>query len=309
MKEIPILIIGFNRPDLLEKRLREIKNLGTKKLYISLDGFKCADSNMESNEILLRRRAVIKKLEGNCHITLWESEFNQGLAANVSSSISKVLELEEHVLIIEEDISISEAAYNSLVLRAQQYIQESHRVICLFSPYTRPSGLFFRFMPTNKWRDSPYFSPWGWYVSRRVWSNYSLILPYNFHEILEKSCTWRKLSEKSKLIWMSRFQKVFDNPTFTWDYQFQYLMFINNLLATIPIYRLVENEGFQDDRSTNTKSKKPRWIFGNFNQQNTDFSGAIDNFFIKAILRIADENTWVGTGSLFRLIKKLKTRF
>jgi hypothetical protein len=307
--EVPILIIGYNRPDLLVERLREIESLGTNKLYISLDGFKSENANAETKEILLRRRAAIKKIVGKSHITIWESEFNQGLAVNVSSSISKVLKLEQHVLIIEEDISISKAAYDAMVVQIQKQTQDPNRVICLFSPYTMPTGLSSRLMPTNRWRKSPYFSPWGWYVSRRSWSSYSLKLPHNFLEILEGSHTWRKLSVISQSIWTNRFQKVYNNPNFTWDYQFQYLMFINNYYARAPIYRLVENEGFQDTRSTNTKLKKPRWIFGDFNQRNTVFHGAVDNRFVERILRIADENTWVGTGSLFHLIKLLKARF
>ena len=40
MKKVPVLVIGFNRPDLLTKLLIRLKELGISDLYVSLDGYR-----------------------------------------------------------------------------------------------------------------------------------------------------------------------------------------------------------------------------------------------------------------------------
>ena len=59
---------------------------------------------------------------------------------------------------------------------------------------------------------------------------------------------------------MRRFEKVAKNPMFTWDYQMQFMSFKYDLDHILPVFRISDNEGFDDERSTNTKSLRPRWM-------------------------------------------------
>ena len=68
----------------------------------------------------------------------------------------------------------------------------------------------------------------------------------------------------------------------------------------------MENEGFNDPRSTNTKAKKPWWMRSKLDEQNYDIVGMNYSSFVEVFLRVIEENTIVGTGLIFRLIARMK---
>jgi hypothetical protein len=305
-RDVPILLIGYKRADLLVKRLEEIAQIGKCRVFVSLDGIDTLDNESIDQKIIDLRREAVTSYSQRLRLTLWESKTNLGLTKNVTESISRVFETEQELLIIEDDISISWRTYHELQAMLSRDPTDSVEVVCLFTPWTKPNNILKYQLPKNRWRNTRYFSPWGWYVKRDVWMKYSTELPFDYISKLKKSSAWSALPVQHQNVWLGRFKKVADNSIFTWDYQFQYLVFVENIKIISPIYRLVENEGFNDPRSTNTKTKKPWWMRSKLDEQNYDIVGMNYSNFVEVFLRVIEENTIVGTGLIFRLKARIK---
>ena len=253
-QDVPILLIGFNRPEFLLDRLRELQKMPIKHLYISIDGNPNSDkSSMLS--VVDYANGAFSKLE-NLNIEI-QSE-NLGLAKHLTTAISKVFNTFSHIVVIEDDISMSLNFYQNM-LSGFNFQQTNHLrgIIGAFSPLNFSSIRVFN----NKWRTSKYCSIWGWGCTKSVWADYDLTLKnVDFRKSLENSQVWQELSKFQQNLWINRFIKIQNNPYHTWDIQFQYMSFCENLQHLVPLFRVTENDGFADERSSNTKERRPWWL-------------------------------------------------
>jgi hypothetical protein len=72
-------------------------------------------------------------------------------------------------------------------------------------------------------------------------------------------------------------------------------------------YKSAENLGFNDNRSTNTRTKRPRWIFGNV--QGAEIGTGIDlDSFRQRILENLDKVTWAGDSGPFLQINNMRRK-
>ena len=106
---IPILLIGFNRPKLIVKRLEELSAFSNLTLIISIDGGAGKDVENEMNRIL-QQLDKYKFIDLNVQII--QHSLNMGLAEHVTKAIGNVLEKYHSVIVIEDDISVSKNFYN-----------------------------------------------------------------------------------------------------------------------------------------------------------------------------------------------------
>ena len=252
MNAIPVLLIGYNRPELLKKRFHELMKQKPSALYISIDG----GAQSETNEMKDLIEEIEKISRNDSSVVLKILPFNLGLARHVTSAIENVFSSYTKLIIVEDDILLSKNFYSNMC-KGFDAMSETHdtHVVSAFSPRaSNPNA-------KNHWRKSVYFSPWGWGTSREFWNDFKLDLKNeNFERILEKSETWNSLSKIQKNTWIYRFQKISENPLNTWDIQFQYLIFKTSTLCLLPKFRFVDNEGYLDSRSVHTKEAKPRWF-------------------------------------------------
>jgi len=249
-----ILLIGYNRPENIIKRVAEISKNGPSHLYISLD--KCEDERI-SNAM----KDAVEKAAENYHdpsrITFTRQVENLGISNHIRVAIDKTLETEKQIAILEDDISVGskflsqlEAGYESVVKGTNVgTIGGFSGVPILINPIR------------NYWRKSKYFSAWGWMVDADTWSKYLPVIPDGDIEMqLKNSNSWNHLSSVQRKTWVGRFEKVRKFPRLTWDYQMQYTTFKFDLVHTLPLFRICENEGFADSRSTNTRNPRPKWM-------------------------------------------------
>ncbi len=299
---VPVLLIGFNRPGFLMDRLNEILSWDPPHIYISIDGPK-KDGNQESSR---RISQYLNKYSLNQNITVWIHKENQGISYNTTEAISRVLLKEKNIIVVEDDIKMNRSIYSGMsnILLDPKYKQFG--IVGGFGAIPSPSSMFLRIFP-NQWRNTPYCSLWGWGVRKEIWDLYEVDLSQvDIDKSLASSRIWNQLSRKQKEIWMSRFNKVQKYPSFTWDSQLQFMCFRYELKNILPLYRSLDNLGFNDEKSTNTKLPKPKWYVGLtgdskiISMQNCM---AIDKLF-----ETIDSNSWIGDGLLFRFWTKMKRR-
>jgi hypothetical protein len=301
LEKLPILSIGYNRPDMLEARLNEIRRIQFPKLYISLD-------TTEQGQ-LTENLTIISNLQNTLNHFQLEvnlEQSNLGLTRHVTEAISNVLKKEEAVIILEDDISLSIETYTAFCeANSISAANNILGIVCGFSPLTQPA-----YIKRNYWRNSKYFSVWGWVATRKNWEPYKYdISGIDLQKTLNSSQSWRSLSRFQKSVWLSRFIRIQSDPLHTWDIQMQFCSFANNYVNKLPLFTLVENSGFNDSRATHTREKKPRWLkipeAKLFTKPKKDISRPLTK-----VMDFLDSNTFIGDAKIFHLwSSKIKKYF
>ena len=248
------LLIGYNRPEFLIRRIKELADNSPSKVFISLDGH--TDKRLQIE--------VLKTVESAVETNLYSTEVkiisrnkNLGLSSHIVTAISEVLSQTNDVVVIEDDIQIGANFLRNLKWASNNiFCNQSVATIGGFSPISGNVG-----SSKNAWRTTRYFSAWGWSIRADVWQHYRREISLkNAIVELENSERWNELSNYQKNVWLERFAKVEMNPDVTWDYQMQFMSFKHDFSHILPIKRICENEGFNDLRSTNTRNPRPRWM-------------------------------------------------
>ena len=58
-RDVPILLIGYKRADLLVKRLEEIAQIGKCRVFVSLDGIDSLEDKSIDHKIMNFRREIV----------------------------------------------------------------------------------------------------------------------------------------------------------------------------------------------------------------------------------------------------------
>lgn len=295
-----VVVFGYNRVDKLKNRLQELRKICPPKILVSVDFF----SEEMSADFNLLLEAEKNSWPENSSLEFKIYQRNLGLVKHITETITDCLRIYEFVIIIEDDISVSEGFYNSsLVYMTKKSFHERYASFSGYSIFPAIRGID----RCNLLRESPYFACWGWVVSRENWKDFKVDLRgEQINEILSTSKVWNNFNLKQRETWLGRFKKSQENPWNTWDIQFQYHSFKLDKLNLVPTLRIVENDGFDDPRSTHTQNIRPR-IMGRFRFSNKRvISIVLPKSINKYTTRIESHLFYQDSRQLFNLVKRLK---
>jgi hypothetical protein len=300
MNNPPLLLLGYNRHDLLEKRVKEISKMEIEKVYISIDGGQ-ESHKPEMNNLILRIPSLFSK---NTNLIITHHKKNLGLTKHITGSISKVFEENENIIVVEDDVAINSIFYKNITNGMNLLkIMGTNGLVSAFSPINY-SG---KYLLQNKWRKSIYFLCWGWGCSRDTWAKYeSNLSNTNLDNALRNSHSWNSLSLWERNVWKSKFRRVQQDEDYTWDLQMQFASFLNEFTNLVPLYRFVDNEGFNDERATHTKDSKPKWM--NNKSKNEQYIDHIAGNLINKLFNTIDRLTIVGDSKILPVYKKIRNQ-
>ena len=197
LKDIPILILTFNRPDHLNKCLENLKNQNVKNIFISMDGPR-NNFDKRKQDYIFR---IINKNKSNFNIKCNHLKKNFGCKNGVKKGIDWFFEKVPQGIILEDDISISNNCLLSFIYLLEKYKNSSS--IMSISSHNEFTNLGNKQILLK----SPVWRSWGWAGWSRMWfkhrkfsdeiSSYSLrsirnILPGDYANIknaeLLKNC-------------------------------------------------------------------------------------------------------------------------
>lgn len=239
-----VLVIGFNRPDLLSQVLRD-KNLITRRVFISIDGPRNSAEAAAVHECV-----AIAHMFNSTHPDSFvrTSDKNLGCKLGVSGAIDWVFQTEDEVIILEDDVVPNDFFYVFMdeMLEANR---ENHRIWQVGGHCALPGHL-----ESNKIHLSQFPQIWGWATWKNRWQKYDQSLESWTGSFPMNSATNLLVNGSRPLnqYWTQRLNECragFD----TWDYQWVYSMWANSALSISPGRNLCANQGF-DERATHTKS-------------------------------------------------------
>lgn len=233
-----VLFLVFNRPDTTRRVFEAIRNARPKRLYVAADGPRADRPGEEERCAEVRRIATA--VDWPCEVETLFRDNNLGCKHGVSSGISWFFEHEEEGIILEDD-----------VLPVPSFFPYCEELLARYRDDARVSAISGsnRLGPGRHVSDSYFFSRyvpiWGWASWRRAWCRYDLTMESWTHPSTPtKLNTILGGRERAVNHWISIFNRTFYGEIDTWDYQWTYTSWMNDMVAIIPAHNLTENLGF-----------------------------------------------------------------
>jgi hypothetical protein len=239
---VPILILGFNRPDLLLGLVNSFRDLKPTKILVAIDGPRF-DVENESN-LVEQCRSIVDEIDWSCEVSTLFRESNLGCGQAVSKAIEWAFTIVDEVIVLEDDVRPTLEFFKFCEAGLSLY-KNVENVMSIGGYNSVPvSGMQNDVL-------SVYPEIWGWATWKSKWKWYSFEVNRGILWHLVSILRANRFNPISSLIWTSRFFILKHGRIDTWDYQLVYSGFRHRKLHLISATNQVGNVGF-DSRATHT---------------------------------------------------------
>jgi len=243
--DTPILLIAFNRPKNTQLIFDQIKKIQPSKLYFSVDGPRGNNSDdiIKCKEV----KNITKQIDWNCELKTKFSNTNLGCGRGPASGITWFFENEHEGIILEDDMMPDLIFFNYCKSLLEKY--RNNKDIHIISG----GNIFKSYSKENSYYFSRATRMWGWATWERVWKNFDFDVKCDKIELAKALADFNINATYVRLI-TNFYSKVFsvDKRSY-WDFQVDYMLFINRAINIMPNSHLVGNTGFSEE-GTHTKS-------------------------------------------------------
>jgi len=239
----PILILGFNRPDLLRGLIASLTKARPKKLYLAVDGPR--EGRIGEAQKCAECATVLDTPDWPCEVKKLVRKDNLGCRLAVTGALDWFFSQEEEGIILEDDCwpDLSFLPFATELLG--RYRDNPH--VGMISGNNHYGFLTDK---TVSYRFSYDVSIWGWATWRRAWSLYEGD-PEAFRDEAPALFRRVKLTSRSRIQAERFFQDVLATRS-TWDVQWMLSLWRNEQLVAVPSCNLVANMGYGGGGGTHT---------------------------------------------------------
>lgn len=234
---MPVLLVGFNRPDIIQKSIENLRQYSPQNLYIAIDGPRAGN---EDDVIKVSQvRQIVKSIDFCPNIHYRISQDNHGAEVTVSSAISWVLEKEEYVIVMEDDVIGHKSFFQFMQEMLERYKNDERIAMvsgCNYTPLRLPNDEDYCFCQSGH--------TWGWATWKRVWKDFDLFEEikdeYLDDEFLQTISANKEIARRRKKLYLLMKEKGKNN---NWDYMFSYYRASRKMLSIVPRAHLTSNIG------------------------------------------------------------------
>lgn len=233
----PILLLGYNRPELTEKVFNEIRSIKPKNLFFAVDGpNKLKEQDIEKCK---KTKEIINKIDWPCKVETRFLNSNLGCAKGVSSAITWFFSKVDRGIILEDDCLPDKSFFYFCDEMLSKYKNNSDIMVVAGTnllgkwKYQKQSYHFTTQVPI-----------WGWATWKRAWNKYSHKLeeinnPEKLREIkirLDNNLYFNYIINKVK--------ETLKGNIDSWGYRWIMTIYLNRGKVIIPSMNLISNIGF-----------------------------------------------------------------
>ena len=239
----PILVIAFNRPDLLAQVLQRLREVSATRVFVAIDGPR-ATRDGEDRKVQ-ECRDLVDTIDWPCEVQTLAQQANLGCGLGVSTAISWFFSQVDRGIILEDDI-IPDPSFFGFCSGLLDRYQDDPRVFaitgCNFVPLEGQTN------PEAAYRFSRVAHIWGWATWRRSWDTYRLdIAGWRRDLPARKLWTSGGSTLSGALFWAMTFELMARRQVDTWDAQLVFAAMRQDQLIATCNTNLVENIGFGGD--------------------------------------------------------------
>lgn len=239
----PILLLGFNRPDLLRGLVEILAKVQPPKLYLAVDGPR-SDHPGEA-ERCAECAAMLDNLGWPCKVETLARTENLGCRLAVTGAIDWFFSKEEEGIILEDDCW-PEPSF----LRFATELLERYRNDPRVGMISGQNAYGFITNKKDSYRFSTKMSIWGWATWRRAWllnEQDPDVICRDSAELVKRSNLTRRGQRFD-----SRFVKQYLAEFSTWDIPWMLSLERHEMLSIVPARNLSANVGFNGESGTHT---------------------------------------------------------
>lgn len=252
--DVPILIIAHQRPETLEKIVRQLEKANVQKIYISVDGPSPSNDKGDFNyqKVL---DFVLKDSFLKLHAQTKIQKQNKGLRLHITNALNWVFGMETRAIILEDDCIPSMHFLHYCKEMLEKY-ENIDRVMHI-SGFT-----FLNNAETNSnHRLSNLHSVWGWATWARAWRKNNEIQiewkPFTYFVFL-----YRKFHSAKIALWFLRYLREAEYDTRkVWSTNWSFSILQSEGVGVSPATNLISNLGINDVSSTHKVSVKDQKMF------------------------------------------------
>ena len=245
----PVLLVGFNRPDLVKRTMASIAAAGPARLYVACDGAR-AERVGEASKVAAVRECMLAP-SWPCTVQSRFLDQNQGCMAAVSGAIDWFFQHESAGIILEDDC-VADPSFFPFVAELLQHYETDERVGAINGSALAPAQLH----SSDSYCFTRYPNPSGWATWRRAWAHFERE-PANWKQtIADPNFIGQWCSPRAGTKWRRRMSSAFTGATSSWAYRWHYAMWKHHMLTIHPRSNLITNIGFRED-GTHTTGLSP----------------------------------------------------
>jgi len=227
----------FNRPDLTRRVFDAIRVAAPPKLYIAADGPRA--NKMGETERCMAVKEIVAHIDWPCEVRTLFRDNNLGCKLAISGALDWFFSQESEGIILEDDC-LPEPSFFQFCDELLERYRDDDRVGMI-------SGCNFQ-NGVKRSNDSYYFSQfchiWGWATWARAWKKYDVHITQ--WPTLKKGNWLTKMGFRGgeHRHWEKAFNKVYAGQIDSWDHQWPFTYWFNQMLSITPAINLISNIGF-----------------------------------------------------------------
>jgi hypothetical protein len=238
----PVLIFCYRRLESLTMAISALKsaNLADKtSLYVFSDGYK-GETDMPD---VLAVREFLAGINGFKDVIITENPSNIGLAKNIISGVSSVMEVSDRVIVLEDDLVVSRNFLNFMNRALDHY--ETETEVFSISGYTPKVNIL-------EYTYDTYFtfrsSSWGWATWKSQWDTVDWELKRM------DGMSWKERLNTLKIgsDFLAMLYKQRRGEIDSWAVRWVFQQFLDNKVTVFPVLSKVNNIGVGDALATHT---------------------------------------------------------
>ena len=238
----PVLLIAFNRPDLLAEVISRVRLAPAARVYLAVDGAR--PGRADEAERVQACHDLAASLDWGCEVRTLFRESNLGCGRGVSGAITWFFENEVRGIILEDDIVVDPSFFGYASELLERYDHDDRVFAITGTNFVPPSQMS---DPTG-YRFSRVPVVWGWATWRRSWDRYSFDIE-GWRSQLPTRAAWHAMggSAGAFAFWSANFDLMARHAIDTWDLQLVFASMAAGSYTATPNVNLVDNVGFRAD--------------------------------------------------------------
>lgn len=234
---INVLLIGFNRSDMVKASIQRLQNIGDINIWVAIDSPR--PNNYRDHNENLKIKSILSQSSISSDQILFRDK-NQGCREGVMSAISWFFDFNECGIILEDDVQVDEGYLRCMQILLKRY-QKTRSIFSISSH----SSLNYENLSSmcNAFYISPLCRIWGWATWRKQWLEHmALIKRTNDYSLLDLYYLiphpYRSFDAAMRLYQCKK--GIFD----TWDYEWNLTHLVMKGSSLTPYSNYCLNHGF-----------------------------------------------------------------
>lgn len=245
----PVLLVGFNRPDTMQRVFDAVRTVKPEKLYYAVDG---ARKGRNEEDRVQQVRDIVKQVDWSCEVHTLFREENVGCGLGPAGAITWAFENEDRLIILEDDC-VPDPSFFRFCNELLERYKDDKRVYRISGLSPHPETKFFG---EYDYLFSRYAHTWGWATWKSRWEEFDIDMsdvPFflsdgSVQNAYDRPAQARRASKNLR----RKYDNIEKEKKHSWDTQWGYACAKNGSINIVPRFNLITNVG--DGNGTHTRN-------------------------------------------------------